>query len=498
MAPKPTVEQLCARYCNENAHSEHVTALALAIFDRVHRTLGIARTQRRVLETAGRLHDIGYAASPRNHARASADIVLCEGVRGLGPEERRTVVAIILLHQKDYRRHLAEPILASRARARRAMKLAAILRIADGLDHSHAQNASISAVAIETGPILIAIRSPGYGGNIAWAQAKADMWEHAFPGRTIHLCLVAEKTAALRYEGVVRAGDTVAQTARKLLFVLHRSTGDSYAATLAGSDPEALHDLRTSLRRLRTALGVFRKHLPGLPAKKLQTLIGDFTRRLGPARDFDVWLQFLADPNITAALAGDHLFRRYGAKQRSARVRRDRRLREILKNGGYIRSMRRLAYYLRIELPRAVRKTKHKRLPAFAAKRILALLDKLQTRAHLAHAGSPEESHTLRKICRRTRYAAEFFAPALGTTVNELATRLEEVADALGELHDRDVDLGRIARHRAAFSRTLEPIVRLRRSEAEKRFEEGWKMLHRKAFLRRVRHTLLQQRRRKK
>ena len=56
-------------YDPDPAHSEQVTALALALFDGLRLLHGYGPGERRLLEIAGRLHDIGWsgAVSGKHH-----------------------------------------------------------------------------------------------------------------------------------------------------------------------------------------------------------------------------------------------------------------------------------------------------------------------------------------------------------------------------------------------------------------------------------------------
>ncbi|HSD62075.1 MAG TPA: CYTH and CHAD domain-containing protein, partial [Burkholderiales bacterium] len=79
---------------------------------------------------------------------------------------------------------------------------------------------------------------------------------------------------------------------------------------LEGRDPEYLHQMRVALRRLRSALGMFRAVLPREalepPAQELKWLAG----RLGPARDWDVFLgETLPRVAAPAGAAGIEAFR---------------------------------------------------------------------------------------------------------------------------------------------------------------------------------------------
>lgn len=59
---------------------------------------------------------------------------------------------------------------------------------------------------------------------------------------------------------------------------------------VAGTDPEALHDLRVALRRLRSTMRAYAEVLAGAVPKKRRKALGDLARATGDARDAEVQL----------------------------------------------------------------------------------------------------------------------------------------------------------------------------------------------------------------
>src|SRR5580700_8007475 len=66
-----SLDELCAAYHNEDVHTEHVTALALRLFDRTRAWLDLPMSGRQLLDAAARLHDVGYSIDPVHHMHAS-------------------------------------------------------------------------------------------------------------------------------------------------------------------------------------------------------------------------------------------------------------------------------------------------------------------------------------------------------------------------------------------------------------------------------------------
>jgi exopolyphosphatase/guanosine-5'-triphosphate,3'-diphosphate pyrophosphatase len=94
MATQPaTIDALCAAYHNEEPHARHVASLALRLFDRLANRCALHRSDRRLLEAACRLHDIGYSIDPRDHARVGARIILGVGLYGFTKQEASLIAA---------------------------------------------------------------------------------------------------------------------------------------------------------------------------------------------------------------------------------------------------------------------------------------------------------------------------------------------------------------------------------------------------------------------
>jgi exopolyphosphatase/guanosine-5'-triphosphate,3'-diphosphate pyrophosphatase len=123
------------------AHNEQVTTLALALFDGLRGLHGLGPKERRLLEIAGRLHDIGWArVVAGRHHKLSRDMIQELNIPGIDKRERFLCALVARYHTKalpDASRHRRFASLDSRNREL-VEWLAGILRLADGLDCTHA------------------------------------------------------------------------------------------------------------------------------------------------------------------------------------------------------------------------------------------------------------------------------------------------------------------------------------------------------------------------
>jgi CHAD domain-containing protein len=481
-----TIDQFLARNRNESVHTEYVARLALRIFDRVWRPLGIPRKDRALLCAAARLHDVGYAGNPADHVRAGVDFILKQPLAGWPPARRRRLAAVVLLHGKitpAIRRH---PLLAGRADPPSILMLAAILRVADGLDHGHLQNVRIRSLRATRRGVRLEVCADGYDGVLAAAGAKADVWRRVF-GRPLVLVRAPGRGARRPYAGIVRPRDSVWAAARRILFFHYRTIADQRPAAIEAASTRPLHDIRVALRRLRAALRVFGSQVADTSAAGLSHPLAECARSLRTPRDRDAWLEFLesvaGDPDLNA----DRRWRPYYQRQIQLRRRQGPCLRRQLEGEPLRKLLRRLALLLRVEWPERISTRPAEPLRPFAARQLRRTFKRVLAQPKLRVTNSTAEVHEVRRLCRRARYWAEFFAPVLGPAAEKLAERLWDVADALGERRDAGAGLERLVRAGGGAPAALARRLERRAFRGWKDYQAAWRRLTRRKFRR---HTL--------
>jgi exopolyphosphatase/guanosine-5'-triphosphate,3'-diphosphate pyrophosphatase len=120
------------------AHAERVRALALQLFDALGARLGCEPADRAVLADAALLHDVGYHISARGHHKHSYHLILHADFVGIPPMEQVLIANVARYHRGAPCRKRHENLAAlDRDVRRRIRRLAALLRVADGLDRGH-------------------------------------------------------------------------------------------------------------------------------------------------------------------------------------------------------------------------------------------------------------------------------------------------------------------------------------------------------------------------
>jgi exopolyphosphatase/guanosine-5'-triphosphate,3'-diphosphate pyrophosphatase len=138
-ARERSVRSFAERCHFEQPHAEHVQKLALQLFDALWRRLGCVPADRAILADAALLHDVGYHIGHARHHKHSFHLITHAELLGVSPEEQILIAHVARYHRgaMPRRRHLEYSQLDQAAR-RRIRRLAAILRLADGLDRGHA------------------------------------------------------------------------------------------------------------------------------------------------------------------------------------------------------------------------------------------------------------------------------------------------------------------------------------------------------------------------
>ncbi|MGB7994323.1 CHAD domain-containing protein [Methanoregula sp.] len=132
-------EQLAAGTPDHTAHAHTVRILALRLFDGLKPLHGLGRRDRTLLSYAAMVHDIGWNTGQSGHQKKSAELILsCAGLP-VQVREQGIIAIIARLHGGNVQtRPNGFFVLLSPADQKKALVLAAILRVADGLDYLHA------------------------------------------------------------------------------------------------------------------------------------------------------------------------------------------------------------------------------------------------------------------------------------------------------------------------------------------------------------------------
>lgn len=181
-----SVHEIAFRFDWEERHAQHVAATALALFDVCRPLYDGPENDRELLEYAALLHDIGYHISHSEHQKHSRYLIRNADLQGFRNEEIRILSLVTRYHRADLptTQHRRYRNLSSRNR-KRVAQLAAILRLAEGLDRSHFQNVTALRLALEPRTLHIHLETKGDPQVEIWAtESESTLFQKVF-GRTV-------------------------------------------------------------------------------------------------------------------------------------------------------------------------------------------------------------------------------------------------------------------------------------------------------------------------
>jgi exopolyphosphatase/guanosine-5'-triphosphate,3'-diphosphate pyrophosphatase len=135
-----SVIELAERCSYWPEHAQQVARISLALFDQTRGVHGFTDRERQWLEYAALLHDIGVHISYEKHHRHSYYLIKHGDLRGFDPQETEVLALITRYHRRATPKKGHPGYTELPPALRKVVKaLASCLRLAEGLDRSHAQ-----------------------------------------------------------------------------------------------------------------------------------------------------------------------------------------------------------------------------------------------------------------------------------------------------------------------------------------------------------------------
>ncbi len=170
------------RFHFDEEHAQHVSFLALELFDRLADEHGLGKRERLLLEVAGLLHDVGTFIRTSGHHKHSEYIIANSEIFGLQRDDL-TIIANCARYHRKASPSSAHPSFMSLSREDRilVLKLSALLRVADALDRGHTQRIKITEIERKEDHLVIRVEE---GGELTLErlslEEKGDMFEDVF------------------------------------------------------------------------------------------------------------------------------------------------------------------------------------------------------------------------------------------------------------------------------------------------------------------------------
>ena len=248
--------------------------------------------------------------------------------------------------------------------------------------------------------------------------------------------------------------------------------------------PEALHQMRVGLRRLRAAITLFGDVVAGEQRQTVSNALTWITGELGPARDLDVFIADIlvpqrashADDPQVKAVYDDVLARRVAAYDRAIEATSSSRFRlALIDLGAWIE----IGDWRGEENP-----FPEEPVAAYATEKLSSLRRAIKKKGENFRKLSVAERHRLRIRAKRLRYATEFFATTfVGARCDKRRRKslvaLQKLQDALGILNDISTRQALLAEGGDALDESRRAMLVVDPGE-----EKGWRKEAKRAYAR--------------
>jgi exopolyphosphatase/guanosine-5'-triphosphate,3'-diphosphate pyrophosphatase len=167
----------------DHTHAEHVREMAVMLFDQLQPVHHLPAQSRVLLEAGALLHDVGHRVSHRGHHKHGEYLALYGDMPGLEGRDRNIVAALVRYHNRKSITAGHHPGYAAlnNADKRIARRLAAIVRVAEALDHSHRQRVTNLHTSFQRGAVALQVDAHGDAAeDLRDATRSAGLFEKEF------------------------------------------------------------------------------------------------------------------------------------------------------------------------------------------------------------------------------------------------------------------------------------------------------------------------------
>ncbi|MDD5564674.1 MAG: Ppx/GppA phosphatase family protein [Thermoanaerobaculaceae bacterium] len=170
------------RYMFDEAHARQVARLSLALFDQLRELHGLDDADRRVLQAAAWLHDVGSYISYKRHHKHSMYLITQSELPGLSTAQVELAATVARYHRKsDPGPQHEEFSRLKPADQKRVLALASLLRLADALDREHSERVRTVTMELQGRKALLRLEGKGDLLLEKWAlKRKSALFERVF------------------------------------------------------------------------------------------------------------------------------------------------------------------------------------------------------------------------------------------------------------------------------------------------------------------------------
>lgn len=216
---------------------------------------------------------------------------------------------------------------------------------------------------------------------------------------------------------------------------------DNEPSTRLSDHPEGVHQMRVALRRMRSALRVFRPILPPDQYRWLDAETRWLTQGLGDARDLDVFADEIVGP-VAEAFPGEPAFAALRCRLGDERERARAAARETLADDRFTRLLLDIRAWMagqawRKQPVSEAASQLFRPITELAAPLLSSRFKKVRKLGRRFAELTAADRHRLRIAVKKMRYATDFFSSLYGRKrVRGFISALQKLQDGLGYMND--------------------------------------------------------------
>jgi len=176
------IERLAAACSGELEHGRQVARLAGRIHEQLAEPLGLVPGDRTLLEIAARLQDVGYVINYDQHHKHSYHLIRNSRLPGIRAHDLELVANVARYHRGALPKRKHENLARlSAEEQQRIQRMAAILRLAGGLDRSRSQQVRDVVARVEGDGVVLEVAADEEPQVDIWgAERRTELFEKVF------------------------------------------------------------------------------------------------------------------------------------------------------------------------------------------------------------------------------------------------------------------------------------------------------------------------------
>ncbi|MDF1589779.1 MAG: CHAD domain-containing protein [Gammaproteobacteria bacterium] len=235
----------------------------------------------------------------------------------------------------------------------------------------------------------------------------------------------------MKYSNPISSKTTIEQAFCQIILCELKSIKKWRKIAIKGKDPEGVHQVRISLRRIRTALTIFKPIIATKFSRTLAKKLKKYAKVLDDARDQDVYILIHLMDNTDSLIAS------YANTQRRIAYQQVKKLLTSKSFNKHIRTCKKWVTIKRHHKKIISDKTLNNSLELFAFKTLDTLRNSIIYQGQQVGQLDDLALHKLRIDCKKLRYTVEFFKLLYDENIsNSFLEELKKLQDSLGAIHD--------------------------------------------------------------